>query len=160
MWYDYSIEQTRFEGAVELTHLSGAELEKVFVTSADAARIPAGRRTFLGCHVLSVDFRERGAESASPDRRMGRISSERLRQFQGSGDVTLQDESAGISLSADSVGFEKDRSLLSIHGSRSRKARIVVQRPGEFPQDYSAERFFYNLATRTIESVDQSFRGR
>ena len=45
MWYDFSIDQTRFEGDVSLKHFSGAVLEKYFGTAkAGAAGAPPGRR--------------------------------------------------------------------------------------------------------------------
>lgn len=86
---------------------------------------------------------------------MGKISSDRLRQFQATGSVVLEDPMEGLSLSGDSVAFEKDRSLLAIHGSSTRPARVILQKPGEYPQDITTQRCFYNFATHSIELASQ-----
>ncbi|MCH7871872.1 MAG: hypothetical protein IID33_09245 [Planctomycetes bacterium] len=68
MWYDFGIQQTRFEGKVRLKYFSGAELVRLRGGSTtDAARLPRGRATFLDADVLTIDFLDRkpGAEAAS-----------------------------------------------------------------------------------------------
>lgn len=153
MWYDFSIDQTRFEGNVQLRHFSGAELARV-VRSAMGGSTDPGRKTFLSCDVLTVDFGDPSEPKRTEEtRRMGRLSAGRLRQFQALGAVHLEDEVERLMLSAESASYERDRNLLSVYGSQSRKARIVIQPPGEYPQDITAERFFYNLSTRTVEAA-------
>ncbi len=160
MWYDFSIEQTRFESKVHLKHFSGSEFERLVQTSAGGSST-TGRSTFLECDVLTSDFGAgEGRRSESEPPRMGGLSAGRLRQFQALGNVQLQDPVERLWLSAESLGFERDRELLAVHGSQSRKARIVLQRTGEYPQDYSAERFFYNLATKVIETSEPLYKGR
>ena len=162
MWYDFAIEQTRFEGGVELKHFSGAELQRV-VRAKESVDLDVGpgRSTFLTCGVLIVDFRDHdGTDGPRRARRMGRLSAGRLWRFQASDGVTLEDSAEGLSLIADRVIYEKERSLMAVYGSPRRKARIVIQKPGKFPQDISAERFFYNLATRSVEAAAPVVRRR
>ncbi|MEK6677699.1 MAG: hypothetical protein AABZ47_18855, partial [Planctomycetota bacterium] len=158
MWYDFSIEQTRFEGDVQLKHFSGLGLDRlVRMQSKESTGSSSGRSTFLSCDVLTADFHSRTKPRpiASEDQRMGKISSDRLRQFQATGSVVLEDPMEGLSLSGDSVAFEKDRSLLAIHGSSTRPARVILQKPGEYPQDITTQRCFYNFATHSIELASQ-----
>ncbi len=153
MWYDFSIDQTRFEGNVSLKHFSGAELDRIRGRSVGgSADASPGRSTFLTCNVLTVDFLGRQERSHQPEkRRMGRLSSDRLRQFQASGSVTLQDFTEGLSLTADRVIYEKQRKILAIYGTLQRKAHIVTQKPGRLPNQISAERLFFNLSTGRVE---------
>ncbi len=162
MWYDFSIDQTRFEGGVQLKHFSGMQLASVFrIPGADHARMPSGHQTYLTCDVLSADFHGRKQETAEREtRQLGRLSSDRLRQFLARGRVLLEATSHNLSLSADSVNFDKDRMQLSAHGSTPKRARILVQKPGEYPQDYSAEWFVYDLAKRSVQAPKPVFEGR
>ena len=91
---------------------------------------------------------------------MGRLSADRLRQFHASGSVRLQDPTEGLSLTASDVVYEKDRDLLLVQGDTRRTAHIVLQRPGQFPREYVAERFSYNLKTNRAEAARASFRGQ
>jgi len=149
MWYDFSLEQTRFEGEVSLKHFSGGELERVLGRGAsESSELDRGRATFLTGDVLTVDFRDDAERIRRVEpRRMGRLSAGRLEQFQASGAVRLQDVSEGLSLASDRVVFWKDRNLLAIYGSPRRKAHIVKQRPGQLPHQVSVEHLFYNLTT-------------
>ncbi len=160
MWYDFAIDQTLFEGAVQMTHLSGEQLEKVFglAEGATSSGVP-GRRTFLECDVLTIDFLDRSAERKPTSQRMGRLSSERLRQFRAFGTVTLQDEVERLSLTANEVIYERPRKILMIHGTTHQKAQIVKQSPGRLPDQLAAERLFYNMATGQIEVVRASVKG-
>jgi lipopolysaccharide export system protein LptA len=161
MWYDFAIDQTLFEGGVQLTHLSGEELEKVFgVAEGGASSGTPGRRTFLGCDALTVDFLDRTAgPRRSDDQRMGRLSSDRLRQFRALGTVVLRDEVERLSLTAEEIVYERPRKILLIHGTKQRKAQIIKQSSGRLPDQVSAERLFYNLATGQIEVVQASVKG-
>lgn len=162
MWYDFSLEQTRFEGQVGLKHFSGAELQRLFgTTGTSGVEPPPGRSTFLRSDVLTVDFQE--SDDRTPrrgDRRMGRLSAEKLRQFRAIGNVTLQDQSEGLALTSHDLTYQRERSLLIVQGSAERKAHIVIQRPGEFPRDVTVERFFYNLKTKAVEVSKPEMKGR
>ena len=169
MWYDFSIAQTRFEGRVQLKHFSGAELQRLFEASTNTgATIPPGRSTFLTCDVLTVDFLDRNAWSEpaltrqgdSSGKRMGRLSSDRLRQFQAAGSVILQDQVEGLFVTADSIIYERPRQILAISGSKQRKAHIVTQKPGKLPNQVTTERLFYNLATGKLELVQTTVKGQ
>lgn len=162
MWYDFSIAQTQFEGRVHLKHFSGAELERLFQSAgAPAAVHSPGRSTFLTCDVLTVDFLDREARARdSSDRRMGRLSSDRLRQFHAAGSVILQDQVEGLSVTADSVIYERARQLLAIAGTKQRKAHIETQKPGKLPNQVTTERLFYNLATGKLELVQTTVKGQ
>lgn len=153
MWYNFAIDQTQFEGNVSLKHFSGAELMRIRGLSAEgSAEVPAGRATFLTCDALTLDFLDRDERARRPaDRRMGGLSADRLKQFHAKGSVVLQDESEGLSLTADRLIYWKDRELLGIYGSPRRRARIVTRRPGQLPNQVSVERLFYSLATRKLE---------
>jgi hypothetical protein len=161
MWYDFAIDQTLFEGGVQLKHLSGRELEKVFgIPEGGVSSDMAGRRTFLECDALTVDFLDRTAgPRRSDDQRMGRLSSDRLRQFRALGTVVLRDEVERLSLTAEEIVYERPRKILLIHGTKQRKAQIIKQSPGRLPDQVSAERLFYNLATGQIEVVQASVKG-
>lgn len=169
MWYDFSIAQTRFEGRVQLKHFSGAELERLFEASKNAgATLPPGRSTFLTCDVLTVDFLDRTAqakpalsrEGDASDKRMGRLSSDRLRQFQAAGSVVLQDQVEGLSVTAETIIYERARQILAIAGTKQRMAHIVTQKPGKLPNQVTTERLFYNLATRKLELVQTTVKGQ
>ena len=160
MWYDFSIDQTRFEGAVQLKHFSGAELKRLEGPlgggSADAS---SGRRTFLKCDVLTADFLQRDRNFRShPSRRMGGLSSERMRQFQASGSVSLQDRK--MSLTADEVLYERERNFLEVHGTRQRKAVVVIREPGEQPQLYSYTFLRIDLTSGTAQIHEGGFKGQ
>lgn len=153
MWYDFGIDQTLFEGAVQLTHLSGAELDKVFgVPQGGTTNSARGRRTFLDSDTLTVDFADapRSARRQS-EQRMGRISSDRLRRFRAAGRVALREEVDQFSLAADEVTYERPRQTLLINGVPNRKAQLIRQRPGKLPDQMAAERIYFNLETGKIE---------
>ena len=161
MWYDFSIAQTRFEGRVQLKHFSGAALSRLFEGSGDGANQSPGRSTFLTSDVLTVDFLDRDSRAKDASgKRMGRLSSDRLRQFQASGSVVLQDQVEGLSVTADSVIYERPRQILAISGSRQRKAQIITQKPGRLPNQVATERLFYNLATGKLELVQTTVKGQ
>ncbi len=162
MWYDFSIDQTQFEGNVSLKHFSGAELMRVRRQSVGgSAEVPPGRATFLTCDALTLDFLDREERARRPaGRSMGRLSADRLKQFRATGSVVLQDESEGLSLTADRLIYWKDRELLGIYGSPRRRARIVTQKPGQLPHQATVERLFYNLATRKLEVSKPGLKAR
>ncbi len=153
MWYDFAIDQTQFEGNVSLKHFSGDELMRIRGLSVGgSAEVPAGRATFLTCDALTLDFLDRDERARRPaGRRMGRLSADRLKRFHAKGSVVLQDESEGLSLTADRLIYWKDRELLGIYGSPRRRAHIVTRKPGQLPNQVSVERLFYSLATRKLE---------
>jgi len=163
MWYDFSIDQTRFEGDVVLKHFSGAELSRIMAARDGSSDIGAGtgRSTHLKCDVLTADFlgREDRAQRLRT-RRMGRLSAEQLRQFQATGSVMIQDDTEGLYVTADRVKYERDRDILVIHGSPQRDAQIVVQKPGELPTQVTAERMFLDLETGKIEAAGTTIKGR
>jgi len=159
MWYDFSIDQTRFEGDVDLKHFSGAVLDKWFSSDQAVATstAPPGRETYLSCDVLTVDFLDRHERRRQPqERRMGGLSAERLRQFQATGSVQLQDETEKLSLLADRVVFERDREILAIYGTQTRPAQILQRRKGQARGTIKVERAFYNLATGVLEGSNVS----
>ncbi|UCC30280.1 MAG: hypothetical protein JSU86_19030 [Phycisphaerales bacterium] len=162
MWYDFSIEQTRFEGNVSLKYFSGLELQRIRGRPAgDSSEAMPGRRTFLTCRTLEADFFDRKERSLPHgSRRMGRLSSDRLKQFHAKGGVRLQDQSEGLSLTADRVVYWKDRDVLAVYGWPQRKARIMVQKPGKLPTQVSGERLFYNLSTGYAELVKPELKTR
>lgn len=162
MSYDFSIDQTRFEGAVSLRYFSGAQLARIrggpVASSADTS---SGRSTFMSCKVLTVDFLDRTDRSRrAGDSRMGRLSAGRLRQFHASGSVVLQDRPEGLWLTAEDVIYEQPREILVVYGTPQRKARIVTQKPGQPPSQLRVERRFYNLATRRIELTSPAVNAR
>ncbi len=153
MWYDFGIDQTLFEGAVHLTHLSGIELDKVFgVPQGGTPSTAKGRRTFLASDALTVDFTDAPRSARRDvDQRMGRISSDRLRRFRAHGNVVLREEVDQFSLHAEDVTYERPRKTLMILGAAPRKAQLTRQRPGKLPDQMAAERIFYNLETGKIQ---------
>jgi hypothetical protein len=164
MWYDYPIAQSRFEGQVQLKHFSGAQLEKLFELNSQSP-LPPGRSTFLRCDLLTVDFTDRQLRPAKDSLRpltpsRGRLSAAHLRQFQASGSVVLQDEVEGLSVTADSVVFERPRQLLAISGSKLREAVIITQKKGKLPNQVATERLFYNFATGQLELVQTTVKGQ
>ncbi len=160
MWYDFSIDQTRFEGEVRLKYFSGAQLDLIRGRPiGDSADTLTGRSTFLGCDVLTVDFLDR--EQRRPgDTRMGRLSAERLRQFHAQGTVTLQDQAERLWLTADEVVYEQQRRILVIHGRPHRRAHIIMNEPGQLPNQVTAERLLLNLDTRRIEASNSTINVR
>jgi hypothetical protein len=147
---------------VQLKHFSGTELQRLFQAASNGATaLPKGRSTFLTCNVLTVDFLDRDARAKDASgKRMGRLSSDRLRQFQAAGSVVLQDQVEGLSVTADSVIYERPRQILAISGTKQRKAHIVTQKPGKLPNQVSTERLFYNLATGKLELVRTTVKGQ
>ncbi len=162
MWYDFSINQTRFEGDVVLKHFSGSRLQRVLGRSIGGSEDGgAGRSTYLTCDVLTADFLGRRTRAhQAGDRRMGRLSAAQLRQFQAIGTVKIQDETEGISLTADRVVYERDRDILAIYGTKQRPAQIWVQKPGELPTHFSAARMFYDVNTGSVEASGATVTGR
>lgn len=151
MQYDFSLNQTRFEGDAELKFVSGGELDKLFQRSSVAAR-SGGRFTYLKCDSLTADFLGREAPRRSrDDDRIGRLSASDLRQFEATGAVELQDETEGLSILADRVVFERARRILSINADGPRKARLVKQQPGQLPYQVTVNRLVYNLGTGQVE---------
>lgn len=155
MWYDFGIDQVRFEGNVSLKHFSGAELERFFgPTGASMAEMPAGRSTFLKSQVLTADFLANAEVAGRRDeQRMGRLGVDQLRQFHASGNVSLQDKGEGLTLSAADLTYERDRAILIVQGDVRHPAHLVKRRPGGFPQSFTAERFFYNLRKGEVEAT-------
>lgn len=162
MWYDFGINQTRFEGKVNLKHFSGLQLSQLRPDLfTGGAELPPGRATYLDCDVLTVDFLDSDElASAQGDRRMGGLSADRLEQFQATGSVRLQDEGQGLSLAANRVVYWKDREVLGIYGSAQRRADVAIQRPGQLPNRLSVERLFYNLADGTWELTKPALTAR
>lgn len=155
MWYDFSIDQTRFEGDVRLTHISGAELWRIRGGSTvEGIQAAPGRRTFLTCDTLIADFLARDKRVRSSEgNRMGRLGASLLQHFTAEGSVTLDDSGEGLSLTAGRVVYERDRRLLAVYGSSHLNARVIIQRPGRLPNQYAAERFFYDVEKNQIEQV-------
>jgi hypothetical protein len=154
MSYDFGIDQTLFEGGVQLTHLSGAELEKVFgIPEGGTSSQSPGRRTFLTSDALTVDFTDSAHRPppSSDSKRMGRISSDRLHRFRANGNVELREEVEQFSLNAEEITFERPRKILLIHGSPIRKAQLIRRQAGKLPDQMAAERIFFNLETGKIE---------
>jgi hypothetical protein len=171
MWYDFSIDQTRFEGDVELKHFSGAALQRMFnqvaaPSGSDAGALgggnqSAGRRTFLRCDLLTVDFLDREARrKQGADQRMGQISAGALRQFDARGAVQLQDESEGLTLWASQVIYERPRQILVIHGSPQQRARIIKSEPGRLPTQLTVVQLNYDLATGKFQILDPGLTGQ
>ncbi|MCH7596822.1 MAG: hypothetical protein IID35_09720, partial [Planctomycetes bacterium] len=126
----------------------------------EAGDAPPGRRTFLNCDVLTVDFLERNAQVRRPStQRMGRLSTERLRRFRATGNVILQDKVERLWISADDLTYERDRMILAIVGTKRHKARIVKREEGKLPTQISVERLFYNLKTGQPELRGADIKG-
>jgi hypothetical protein len=152
MWYDFSIDQTRFEGNVSLKHFSGAELARIHGGgTGESADASGGRATFLNSRVLTVDFGDEETRSRSSQRRMGAMNAAKLTQFQATGSVSLQDPYEGLFVNADRIVYWKNREVLAIHGNSQRRAHIVTQKEGQLPNQVSVERLFYNLNTGQLE---------
>jgi hypothetical protein len=161
MLYDFSLDQTRFEGDVELKHFSG---ERYDALRGERAGTPdeelTGRQTFLECDVLTIDFLQKTRKTSLDNNRMGRISADRLKQFQASKSVTLQDMSLGLWLSADRLTYERDRDLLEIRGTLSQPAKINIQDASGSYTATEAALLFYNIRTQKIEGTSARLRGR
>ncbi len=152
MWYDFSIDQTRFEGNVSLKHFSGAALARIHGGgTAESADASAGRATFLSSHVLTVDFDDEETRSRGSERRMGALNAAKLTQFQATGSVSLQDPHEGLFVNADRIVYWKNREVLAIYGNSRKRANIVTQKEGQLPNQISVERLFYNLNTGQLE---------
>ena len=109
--------------------------------------------------MLSADFLQRDRQFRSrPSRRMGGLSSERLRQFQASGSVILQDR--GLSLTAYEVLYERERNFLEVHGTQQRKAEVVIQKPGRRPQLYSYTFLRIDLTSGFAQIDTGGFKGQ
>lgn len=163
MIYDFSIDQLRFEGKVQMKHFSGAELMRIRgAVGADTSTLPPGRATLMNCDVLAIDFLDRSKETSKKRaRRMGRLSARSLAQFEATGHVVLQDRGQHLSLTAGRLVYLRDRALLSVYGSLERKMQIVIQREGQLPMQASGTHLFYNLKTRRIEGIAApSFKSR
>ncbi len=161
MWYDFSIDQTRFEGDVDLKFFSGTELAKIADISKFTTReLTSGRSTFLKSNLLTVDFKESdSASTRSDDQRMGRLSAQGVRQFRAAGNVDLQDirSKLTMSLKADEIVYERDRDLLAIHGLESKPAHMITLREKgsstekEAPVHSKFLRAFYEISTNKLE---------
>ncbi len=161
MLYDFSLDQTRFEGDVELKHFSGERYDVLRGQRADAPNEElTGRQTFLKCDVLTIDFLRRTRKTSLDNNRRGRISADRLKQFQASGSVTLEDLSLGLWLSADRLTYERDRDLLVIRGTLNQPAKINRQDADGSHTAAEATILFYNIKTQKIEGTGLRVRGR
>lgn len=158
MWYDFSIEQTRFEGDVELKFISGAALRHLL--NQPMGQSSNGRSTFLRCDTLTVDFMDRTARRSNDAPRMGRLSAAGLRQFDANGSVRLQDDAERLNLQADQVIYERPRNLLVIYGSPKRKAVIVRQEPNKLPTRIQVRRMIYDLSTGAFSIDDPDYSGQ
>lgn len=145
MWYDFSINQVRFEDGVDLRHLSGQQLERFFQVSDRQTRAAdEGLASFLTSDILILDF-EQGELGTQPE--LGRLSSEKIKEFRALGSVRFQDDAKRFSVEAAEVIYVKSRQVLIISGSAKRKARVVIHRQGGLPTQMSVDRAFINLAT-------------
>lgn len=172
MWYDFNIDQTRFEGQVELKHFSGAALAELFGSASttmtdggagsdEVLRLAPGRSTFLSCDALTVDFVDRAARRSARDKqRLGALGTSSMRRFEAAGAVALQDEVEGLALWTDRLVFEQERQILAIYGSALRQARLVLQTPGKAPRDLRADRMIYELSTGEVELIRPLATGR
>ncbi len=161
MWYDFSTNQTRFEGAVSLRHFSGSELMQIRRgLPFESAETTPGRATFLTSNALTVSFVGDDASADAGGRRIGGLSADRLQQFEATGSVILQDETEGLSVTADRIVYWNDRDVLAIYGMPERKAHIVIRKPGELPSQAEVERLFYNLRTGEMELSRPTLRSR
>jgi len=159
MVYDFAIDQTRFEGDVSLKHFSGSELRRRFRgVSAESADRASGRAWFLRCQMLTVDFLKRSRRRRDPSRRLGRLSTSSLRQFNANGSVRFNDPGEGLQVFSDELIYERPRKLLAIRGGASRKARIIKRRDGRLPLQLDEERLFYNLETGRLEITNLDVR--
>jgi len=156
MWYDFSIDQTRFEGDVQLTYFRGTteDLEQARDTGETASR-----STYLTCDVLTIDFLQSRSRPRRADNRMGRISSDRLKQFQASGFVELQDDAEGLWLTCDRLTYEKDRRILIIEGTEREPADIVRVSSDGQPRRVVATRCTYGLKSRKLHCEDFGAHG-
>jgi len=59
----------------------------------------------------------------------------------------LQDITEGLWLSANDLIYERDRRILAVYGSMSRKAKIVKQEKDRLPTQLAVEHLIYNLTT-------------
>lgn len=164
MWYDFSIDQVRFEGDVRLKHFAGEQLARMTDMSRwTTGKLPPGRATYLRSDVLTVDFRDRTQPARSrDDSRIGRLGVGRLSQFQATGAVVLQDQRPdnSLSLQAGDVVYERTREILAIHGDRQRLAHVTTQKPRELPQESSFERAFYHIPTGRLELTNTRYTGQ
>jgi hypothetical protein len=167
MWYDFAFDQTRFEGKVALTYMSGTQVqalaggrpESLGGMPKPSGGSPAGRNTLLTCDLLTVDFLGSPTASNRDGTRMGRISASKLRQFKAAGNVVLEDKMQPISLNADQLIYERDRSILILQGSRERPARLIYPADHGLPRRFTAERIVVETDTGRVTSTRQTFQG-
>ncbi|MFQ5495602.1 MAG: hypothetical protein ACE5EX_09505, partial [Phycisphaerae bacterium] len=161
MWYDFSIRQTRFEGDVKLKYFSGPALARLRQGAASLGSGDGGRATFLSCDVLKVDFQlPDAAASQRRGNRLGGLRSDRLRQFEATGSVSLQDSTENLYVTADRVVYWKDSELLGIFAHGDRRAHISKKPPGQLPNQVSVKRMFYNLRTGELEAAKPAMDAR
>ncbi len=154
MWYDFSIDQTRFEGDVSLKYFSGSKLAQLFGNPQNAILPQEGRMTNLSCATLTADFLRKGErKKTDKDQRMGELRVGHLRQFHASGSVKLDDSTEGLYLECKDLTYEQQRKLLLIQGTRRHKALIVRQLPGKRPREGRFEQCIYNLERNEIEVI-------
>lgn len=155
MFYNFANDQTRFEGDVTLRYLSGRYAQ----LAGGAAAPPAagGRKTFLDCNRLHVDFLESSPRPAGGDSHLGRISAARLMQFQASENVDLriQNDEQDFALACDDLKYEKDRQILSVQGTPRKPAEIVIRKASGEITTSTWLRFFYNTQTKRIEGGEK-----
>jgi hypothetical protein len=153
MWYDFSLDQTRFQGAVVLKHFSGEYLDALMTGRALSTdeRLD-GRRTFLQCGRLTIDFLDGAAGGWRQGSRVGRINARSLRQFQALGDVELEDSSKQLWVHCEELVFEKDRELLRILGS---PAEYVLRPDDGPPTTAKADEVDFDTRTNRVTRVNR-----
>lgn len=160
MWYDFSIHQARFQRDVEFKHFSGIGLQRLAGGNGDTSPGRGeGRATFLDCDTLTADFMGGTQATETDQKRFGRISGARLKQFQASGDVRLIDEIVGFWAVADVLTFERMRGLLTLEGRARVPAEIVLQQPGKLPYSAKSISISYDVPSGRIESRGFSSHG-
>ncbi len=150
MLYDFSIDQTRFDGDVQLRYYRGG-MEQLLAASQSQDN---SNLTYLGCDVLTIDFLRGPRVTGQPRSRMGRIGSQSLRQFQARGQVQLTDDTEGIWIIADELTYERDRSGLIIQGTFQEPARVTTRTSASGRlSEARCESGFYNLKTKKLEGT-------
>lgn len=154
MVYDFAADQTRFDGDVSLSYLSGSFAQPA-TGAAAAPPATGGRKTFLNCQSLHVDFLDDA--SRSRESRMGRITATRLAQFKAtrSVDLRIQNAEEDFALKCDDLQYEKHRQILSVQGTPRHPAEIVIRRANGEITTSTWLRFFYNTHTKRIEGGEK-----
>jgi len=163
MWYDFAIDQVRFEDQVDLKFLSGGQLERAFKgPDLSGSRVPPGRATFLNSDILTIHLDREKTKQASNDARMGGLSADRISRFHANGGVVLKDEADEVRnwITATDLVYDRVRGIVLIAGGRKEQARVVRQEPSRLPMQAYVDNAIYYPATGKLDVSNTAVIGQ